>query len=737
VLNPDSGKPSPWDWQKSGAVELNCFLCHIPDPDNARRVAALEAGEFRWASTATLARTGAVERVRGGWQWVPEAFDGAGDLRPSVVRIQDPEDGNCGLCHGLVHVDEATPVVTTGCRPEHWTTETTGQIISPQRMHESGLNLAGKDTLFRSWDVHAERLVKCTSCHYARNNPVHRRVDPEDRPSHLIFDARRVGIGEYLRRPDHRLSRSPRGAQARNRGGGAREGCRACHDEGNAHAWLPYRERHMATLGCGACHVPRMHAPARKAFDWTVVTPSGDPRIECRGVGGPPVTFRSLVTGFDPVLLRETTQAGPGKLRPCNLVSSWYWVVGKPERPARHRDLAAAFLEGDAYHPDVVAALDGDGDGEVTGAELVLDTEEKVSAVRQRLVSLGLENPRIQAETQPFGISHTLAAGEWALRDCGACHGSQSRVSRQTVLAERVPGSVLPSLAPGSRMELVGPVVVDRNGKAIHRSHTEALYVLGHHSVPWVSLVGGLVMAGTLAAVGLHAASRWRSGSRKPAQPVERQRVIMYSGYERAWHWVQALGILGLAVTGIEIHWPSAVCVVGFEAAVGAHNLLGAVLIANAALAAFYHFASGEIRQYVPEPGGFFTQALRQARYYLRGIFAGEPHPFQKRPDRKLNPLQQITYLAILNVLLPLQVLTGIMVWGAQRWPGLSEAAGGLRVLCGLHTLVAWLFGAFLIAHIYLTTTGRTPAANLRAMLVGWEAVPCGSEERGGPDGKG
>ena len=32
----------------------------------------------------------------------------------------------------------------------------------------------------------------------------------------------------------------------------------------------------------------------------------------------------------------------------------------------------------------------------------------------------------------------------------------------------------------------------------------------------------------------------------------------------------------------------------------------------------------------------------------------GEPHPFEKQPGKRLNPLQQVTYLAILNVLLPL-----------------------------------------------------------------------------------
>ena len=48
-----------WDWRESGVVEMNCFLCHIPDPNNEARVAAIEEGRFRWASTAAISTTAA------------------------------------------------------------------------------------------------------------------------------------------------------------------------------------------------------------------------------------------------------------------------------------------------------------------------------------------------------------------------------------------------------------------------------------------------------------------------------------------------------------------------------------------------------------------------------------------------------------------------------------------------------------------------------------------------------
>jgi thiosulfate reductase cytochrome b subunit len=156
------------------------------------------------------------------------------------------------------------------------------------------------------------------------------------------------------------------------------------------------------------------------------------------------------------------------------------------------------------------------------------------------------------------------------------------------------------------------------------------------------------------------------------------------------------------------------------------HNLFALLLVLNAALALFYHLASGEIKQFVPRPYGFFDHAIEQALYYLRGIFRGDPHPFEKTRERKLNPLQQITYFGLLNVLLPLIMLTGALMWGAQRWPEVTAALGGLALLAPVHTLIAWMVVAFIIAHVYLTTTGHTPLAGMRAMVMGYDAVEAG-----------
>lgn len=203
------------------------------------------------------------------------------------------------------------------------------------------------------------------------------------------------------------------------------------------------------------------------------------------------------------------------------------------------------------------------------------------------------------------------------------------------------------------------------------------------------------------------------------------RRIQIYSPYERIWHWLQAAAILLLIVTGVAIHGPDRFGVIPFAWAVRLHNLLGFLVLGNAFLGLFYYITTGTIRQHLPEPRDVVSLSMRQAAYYVRGMFRGETHPLEKSPRRRLNPLQQVTYLAILNVLLPLQLATGLLMWSGQRWPQAVAALGGLSVFAMIHTLGAWLFATFIVAHVYLTTTGTTPLTHLKAMIFGYEeAVP-------------
>ncbi len=181
------------------------------------------------------------------------------------------------------------------------------------------------------------------------------------------------------------------------------------------------------------------------------------------------------------------------------------------------------------------------------------------------------------------------------------------------------------------------------------------------------------------------------------------ERVHLYSWYERVWHAVQGISVVVLLATGIEVH--GALRLVGFERAVRVHEVAGFVLLGNALLGLFFYVTTGAIRQYAATSRGFAAAARRQVAYYARGIFRGEPHPVERSPQARLNPLQKATYVAILNVLLPWQVFSGLAIWALGRWPGLEGSLGGLGVLVPLHTFGAWAFAAFLVGHVYLSMT--------------------------------
>ncbi|HLP60535.1 MAG TPA: cytochrome b/b6 domain-containing protein, partial [Candidatus Deferrimicrobium sp.] len=663
------------------------------------------------------------------------------DYGAAHLRIQLPADENCAQCHGLVHAgagplsipaDYEENLVYKEGKKYYDITQHTGVILGRQNLSNSVLNLKNKKELHFPWDVHSQRQMNCISCHFIGNDP---RFCGNIPPSldHLTIDPRKVeSPGEILKRPDHDLKFSS---------------CTCCHNPLKVHKNLPYKKRHMEVLSCESCHIPEVYGPALQAVDRTVIKDDGTPRLEYRGVDESKSHGSAVSTkyfeGYRPFLFshlyqpqtvnvnsNENNPPKQYKISPFNLVTHWYWKSGTTGQPVPDSFLQKVY-RGDSlngFSADIVRAFDTNKNKVIDSSELVLDSQEKIHLIREKLKALGIVEPVIKGEIRSYKINHGVVEFLHTRRDCSVCHAPAGKFGQEAILSGTGPIGVTPVFSQDNLPHIEGSITRDSRGQVILKRNATlpGYYVFGHGRIGWLEQLGYSIFFLSLLGIIIHGILRYLSSLKHAAYRTKRsatRKVYMYRFYERLWHWSMAGGIILLALTGLEIHHTGNFSFFGLEYAVAIHNTLAAILIINAFLALFYHLTTGEIRQFFGFNRHFVKEAVVQAFYYLHGIFKGAPHPIPKSVERKLNPLQQMIYIGLLNILLPFQVITGILMWGADKWPVLFEKLGGLTYLAPVHHLGTWLFLSFLVVHIYLTTTGHTVLSNVRAMITGYDEV--------------
>lgn len=201
------------------------------------------------------------------------------------------------------------------------------------------------------------------------------------------------------------------------------------------------------------------------------------------------------------------------------------------------------------------------------------------------------------------------------------------------------------------------------------------------------------------------------------------QRVYLHPLPVRIWHWINATGCVLLLLTGLQIRYVGLIDVVQFKTAVMVHNIAGFVVIADFCLWLGFYLSSRRIRSYhaILNPVEYLRGSIRQAVYYAVGIIERAPNPFHPTVLRKFNPLQAMTYQIIMIILLPIQCVTGILLWNLTGFAGVVTAIGGVRVIDTVHVLIFIVFAFYIPAHIYLAAMGRTPLDHFKAMFTGYE----------------
>jgi len=522
------GAPRRWDWSASGTLELNCFLCHLQQPDNSERVREIRSGGFSWATTAALLRADVVRREEQGWAYVPSAFDADGKVQSPTFRLVRPTAAHCGQCHGKVHIGDQPLEMDVSA--SDWSTLTKGQVFSGQRMSDSAVNLRDKSRLSQPWDVHAAALLDCRHCHFSLDNPALFEPPSGGRPAHLAFEPRRLSFGEYLRQPSHQFAKgdTPQSGIAPEFSQTMRT-CRDCHRADATHDWLPFRAVHMARLECETCHIPSVHAPAVRSIDW-LAPRDGRPTIEWRGLEQAGGENSQAVTGFQPAILPRRSADGRLRLGPYNVILASYWQEnGTFTRPVRVIDLAAALGSG-AVHDDTERDLSrGETPLELAaGLPTATSVEDAAppdpAGIARRLQGAGVTSPTARFELYPFAIHHGVQPARSAVRECAACHSSRSILGATLSLRSgKLPDEQVATMASQTGIaegfQLTFADLQDGEVRLRPIPEKAGFYVLGKSRHLWADIPGAAVLFSVVIAILTHAALRVRAARGMASRP--------------------------------------------------------------------------------------------------------------------------------------------------------------------------------------------------------------------------
>jgi thiosulfate reductase cytochrome b subunit len=199
------------------------------------------------------------------------------------------------------------------------------------------------------------------------------------------------------------------------------------------------------------------------------------------------------------------------------------------------------------------------------------------------------------------------------------------------------------------------------------------------------------------------------------------ERIYLLPLWIRLWHWTNALLIVLLTITGISLHFADPkLPLVEFSLAARLHQVGGLALVALYAFFVIANIVSGNWWQYVPKPPGVLNRCWVQTKWYMGGIFKGEPHPYRVSEEANFNALQAISYWVIMYMIMPVMLLSGLVFLFPDFAPDRLFGLDGLLPVAVLHYITGAAIIMFMVIHVYLGTTGATATSMFKTMLNGW-----------------
>src|SRR6266568_3262737 len=199
----------------------------------------------------------------------------------------------------------------------------------------------------------------------------------------------------------------------------------------------------------------------------------------------------------------------------------------------------------------------------------------------------------------------------------------------------------------------------------------------------------------------------------RSAPAIARRTVYVYEAPVRAWHWINALAMVVLFVTGYLIGSPPA----SLAGEASAHFQMGYIR--------FAHFTAGQImaigflvRIYWAFVGNAHASQIFYVPFWRKSFWRGVLHEIrwymflEKNPKQYIghNPLAHMMMFFLFTVVAAFMIVTGFALYsqgeGASSW--LAKVFGWVFVLFPnsqdvhtLHNLGMWVLVIFTIVHIY------------------------------------
>jgi thiosulfate reductase cytochrome b subunit len=195
---------------------------------------------------------------------------------------------------------------------------------------------------------------------------------------------------------------------------------------------------------------------------------------------------------------------------------------------------------------------------------------------------------------------------------------------------------------------------------------------------------------------------------------------VRHSGLVRATHWLTAASFIALAVSGVAILLAHPRLYWGETGAVGTPSLIDLplpfLLTGQSGWGRYLHFLSAWIAVLT---GIVYVMGGLRVHHFRQDLFK----PSQ---PAKYNVVQRITYAAVVFVLFPLMIWTGLAMSPAitSVVPMLVTSVGGQQSARTIHFIIACLLVLFVVGHIAMVAFAGF-SRHVGAMIVGGEpSVP-------------